>query len=57
MKKKKRQHKFKFLRFLKFPNRKRGLASEILIKILILIVLFAIIAGAITYLLKRFNII
>ncbi len=36
---------------------KKGLAAEVLIKILILIVTFAIIAGAIAYLLKRYGVI
>ena len=35
---------------------KKGTSSEVLIKILILIVMFAIIGGAVTYLLKRFGV-
>jgi len=35
---------------------KRGIATEILIRILVLIILFAIIGGAITFLLKRFGV-
>ncbi len=36
---------------------KKGITSEILIKLLILIIMFAIIGAALLYLLKRYNVI
>ena len=44
------------LKRIKIKN-KKGIAADILIKILIFIILFAIIAFAISYLLKRYGVI
>lgn len=40
-----------------FKKNKKGLTTEVLIKIILYIILFALIASAITYLLKRYGVI